>query len=127
MYVLLSYQIQLLFFSFLFFFRYLGHLKFVGHLFRVQLISDKIMHICVQQLFGDVENPDEEKIQCLCTLLTIIGAQLELSSVDKPDKAKFMKNYVKQIKAWSENSNISSRVRFLCKDLLDMRSNGWNN
>mmetsp|Transcript_32476 Transcript_32476/g.41716 ORF Transcript_32476/g.41716 Transcript_32476/m.41716 type:complete len:1190 (-) Transcript_32476:330-3899(-) len=105
--------------------RYLGHMKFVGHLFRVQLLSDKIMHICVKELFGDSEDPDEEKIQCLCTLMTTIGGQLEASAVGKAEKAKLMKKYLKDISALSTNSKISSRIRFMCKDLLEMRANGW--
>jgi translation initiation factor 4G len=106
--------------------RYLGHMKFVGQLFRVQLLSDKIMHICVKELFGDSEEPDEEKIQCLCTLLTTIGGQLESSAVNKPEKEKAMKKYLKDIKSLSTNQKISSRIRFMCKDLLEMRENGWN-
>ena len=70
-------------------------MKFVGQLFRVSLLSDKIMHSCVQELFGDPEEPDEEKISCLCALLTTIGHQLEAGCTKKAEHAKFMKNYLK--------------------------------
>ena len=77
--------------------RYVGHMKFVGQLFRVNLLSDKIMHCCVQDLFAKPEEgkgawePDEEKIRCLCTLLGTIGHQLEAGAMKKPEHGKFMK------------------------------------
>jgi len=110
-------------------------MKFVGQLFRVSLLSDKIMHTCVQMLFGDPDEAekDEEMIQCLCTLMQTIGRQLEDAAAkkkahaEKPDgeHAKCMKNYLKSIAALSENGALSSRIRFMCKDLLEMRQNGW--
>ena len=101
-------------------------MKFVGQLFRVQLLSDKIMHFCVQDLFGDSEDPDEEKIQCLCTLMQTIGYQLEQGATKKAEHGKYMKKYLKEIAALSTNPKLSSRIRFMCKDLLEMRQNGWN-
>jgi hypothetical protein len=105
-------------------------MKFVGQLFRVQLLSDKIMHSCVQELFGDPSEPDEEKLACNCTLLTSIGCQLEKAAMadagTKPEHGKFMKKYFKTLKELGENVKLSSRLRFMCQDLLEMRKNGWN-
>jgi len=35
--------------------------------------------------------PDEEKIQCLCTLMATIGYQLEQGALKKPEFGKMMK------------------------------------
>jgi len=105
---------------------YIGHMKFVGELYRVHLLSDKIIHFCIQDLFGNPEEPDEEKLACLCTLLTSIGPQLEESATQSTKYAKYMKKYLKELKALSNMPDkLNSRIRFMIKDLLEMRANGW--
>jgi len=109
--------------------RYVGHMKFVGQLFRVSLLSDKIIHYALGQLFGDTNETDgidEDSVQCLCTLMTTIGYQLETAAAKKAEHGKLMKSHLKAIKALSENKAVSSRIRFMCKDLLEMRDHGWN-
>uniref|UniRef100_A0A7S2BR93 MI domain-containing protein n=1 Tax=Octactis speculum TaxID=3111310 RepID=A0A7S2BR93_9STRA len=105
--------------------RYLGHMKFVGQLYRVELLSVKIMHYCIQELFGEGDNLDEEKLQCLCTLLTTIGKQLEDACANQAKQAKMMKKYIKELKSLGGNMTLSSRIRFMIRDLLEMRLNNW--
>jgi hypothetical protein len=40
--------------------------------------------------------------------------------------SSFHHSYIKSIKELSEKKGLSSRIRFMCKDLLEMRENGWN-
>ncbi|OJA08525.1 hypothetical protein AZE42_02445, partial [Rhizopogon vesiculosus] len=47
----------------------LGLIKFIGELFKLQMLTERIMHKCVKKLLGNVENPEEEEIESLCQLL----------------------------------------------------------
>merc|ERR1719445_1191952 len=55
----------------------LGHIRFVGELYKLHMLSAKVMYYCIDKLFGDVEKPDEENLECLCKLLTTIGIKLD--------------------------------------------------
>jgi translation initiation factor 4G len=38
----------------------LGLIKFIGELFKLQILTERIMHECIKKLLGNVENPEEE-------------------------------------------------------------------
>jgi len=100
----------------------LGHMRFIGELYKKALLSDRIMHECVKRLFGDVENPDEEALECLSQLLATVGKMLEKTE----DKLmlKQIKKYYKVIAQLSDpSSGLNTRIRFLLKDLLELRHN----
>ena len=80
----------------------------MGHLFRANLLSDKIMHCCLAELLGKPKEagskgseggsaslsawkPEEDKLQCFCTLMAAIGHQLEENATKKAEHAKMMK------------------------------------
>eukprot|EP00937_MAST-01D_sp_MAST-1D-sp2_P000649 g649.t1 len=101
----------------------LGHICFIGELYKKALISDRIIHECVIRLFGDVDRPDEEALECLTQLLSRVGKTLEETTSDSK-KLKTIKKYYKEIERMSEpDSPLSTRLRFLFKDLLDLRKN----
>jgi hypothetical protein len=41
------------------------------------MLTENIMHNCIQRLLKDDQNPKMEDVECLCKLLTTIGQQLE--------------------------------------------------
>jgi hypothetical protein len=47
--------------------RGLGLIRFIGELFELQMLTERIMHECIEKLLGNVENP-EEGIESLCKL-----------------------------------------------------------
>ena len=55
----------------------LGLIKFIGELFKLQMLTERIMHECVKKLLGNVENPEEEEIESLCKLLATVGQILD--------------------------------------------------
>jgi len=79
---------------------YLGHMRFIGELYKGDLISIKIMLLCLPALLegettpqkpkeegddqkDDEENEDEvdeEKVECFAKLMTVIGQSLEAQS-----------------------------------------------
>ena len=55
-----------------------GNCRFIGELFKLQMLTAKIMIRCVAQLLSNLE---EESLECLCKLLTTIGKDLEMKLV----------------------------------------------
>lgn len=52
--------------------RMLGNIKFIGELFKLKMLTDKVMHQCIVQLLGarpGSTNPAEESLESLCQLL----------------------------------------------------------
>ena len=104
---------------------YIGHMFFIGALYKQELLKESIMHHCVQELFGDPDEPDNEKIECLAKLLTTIGKQLDAAALEKKESMKFMKAYFKQLKKLSVNAKLDVRIRFLVRDLCELRDDLW--
>lgn len=99
--------------------RFMGHMRFVGEIFMKDLVSPKIMYSCIDML---MESTDEETLVCMVKLLETIGSKLEAYDQRKK-KGKFTA-YFEKVTELSE-SHPSSRMRFMLRDLIEMRSNGW--
>ncbi|EDQ99896.1 uncharacterized protein LACBIDRAFT_315110 [Laccaria bicolor S238N-H82] len=94
----------------------LGLVKFIGELFKVQMLTERIMHECIKKLLGNVENPEEEEIESVCTLLTTVGA-----SLDTPKVRAHMDVYFSRMKELSKSQNVSSRVQLMLQDIIELR------
>ncbi|KAJ7950724.1 Eukaryotic translation initiation factor 4G [Quillaja saponaria] len=66
------------------------------------------------------QDPDEEDIEALCKLMSTIGEM-----IDHPKAKEHMDAYFERMKMLSNNMNLSSRVRFMLKDAIDLRKNKW--
>jgi len=100
-----------------------GNIRFIGELFKVRMLTDKIMHACVQKLLGEQDvTPDEESVEAVCKLMTTIGAQLETG---RPETKPLFNSYFVRCQQLSQDQALSSRHRFMLADLLDMRNNRW--
>ena len=86
----------------------LGLIKFLGELFKIQMLTERIMHECVKKLLGNVENPEVVEIESLCTLLATVGA-----SLDTLRARAHMDVYFSRMKELSKNQNVSSRMQFM--------------
>ncbi|KAL1719721.1 hypothetical protein EV715DRAFT_251035 [Schizophyllum commune] len=91
----------------------LGLIRFIGELFKLQMLTERIMHQCVQKLLGNVDNPEEEEIESLCKLLTTVGELL-----DTPRAHAHMDELTKK-------PTVSSRMQFMLQDLIELRSRNW--
>mmetsp|Transcript_21666 Transcript_21666/g.67886 ORF Transcript_21666/g.67886 Transcript_21666/m.67886 type:complete len:718 (-) Transcript_21666:470-2623(-) len=104
---------------------YIGHMYFIGALYKQELLRETIMHHCIQELFGDPEEPDDDKIECLAKLLTTIGKQLDAAALEKKESQKFMKAYFKHLNRLTKSEKLAVRIRFLVRDLCELRDNDW--
>ncbi|KAF9012539.1 hypothetical protein BDQ17DRAFT_1271720 [Cyathus striatus] len=98
----------------------LGLIKFIGELFKLQMLTERIMHECVKKLLGNVENPEEEEIESLCKLLTTVG-----SILDTPKAKAHMDVYFSRMKELTKSQNVSSRMQFMLQDVIELRERKW--
>ena len=86
----------------------LGLVKFIGELFKLQMLTERIMHECVKKLLGNVDNPEEEEIESLCKLLTTVG-----SILDTPKAHAHMDVYFRRMGELNKSQNVSPRMQFM--------------
>jgi len=98
----------------------LGNIRLIGELYKKRMLTERIMHECIKKLLGNYQNPDEENIEALCKLMSTIGEM-----IDHPKAKEHMDAYFDRMRNLSTSQLISSRVRFLLRDSLDLRKNKW--
>ena len=127
--------------------RYNGHMRFIGEIYMKDLVKPKIMRMCLDSL---LDQKDEESLVCLCKLLRTIGQKLE--QYDEIKRRKNVRNTMSKImelissgvlspatttsvesSSTSEPAVVetkppvplSSRIKFMLQDLVDMWKDGW--
>ncbi|KAJ3415262.1 hypothetical protein HDV05_005272 [Chytridiales sp. JEL 0842] len=98
----------------------LGNIGFIGELFKLDMITEKIMHSCVGQLLYKLQEPEEEEAEALCKLLKGVGGKL-----DHERARGHMDAYFTRIKELSVHPKLTSRIKFMLEDLIDQRKNHW--
>ncbi|KAL0955886.1 hypothetical protein HGRIS_002084 [Hohenbuehelia grisea] len=98
----------------------LGLIKFIGELFKLQMLTERIMHECVKKLLGNVDNPEEEEIESLCKLLSTVGQLL-----DVPKARAHMDVYFSRMKDLIKSPNVSARMQFMLQDVIELRDRKW--
>ncbi|KAH8109017.1 ARM repeat-containing protein, partial [Phellopilus nigrolimitatus] len=99
----------------------LGLVKFIGELFKLQMLTERIMHDCIKKLLSNVNNPEEEEIESLCKLLSTVGQSLDTSKAHG-----HMNVYFSRMKELAKSSNVSSRMQFMLLDTIELRERKWN-
>jgi len=98
----------------------LGLIKFIGELFKLQMLTERIMHECVKKLLGNVANPEEEEIESLCKLLTTVGSLL-----DTQKARAHMDVYFSRMKELTKSGNVNSRMHYMLQDIIELRERNW--
>lgn len=80
------------------------------------MLTVNIVRRCLESL---LRIKDEESLECLCKLLTTIGKELE--------KSCSLAEIVAEMKRITEGKRqpISSRIRFMLQDVIDLRDSRW--
>jgi translation initiation factor 4G len=101
--------------------RGLGLVKFIGELFKLCMLTERIMHECVKKLVDYEGVPDVAEVESLTSLLRTIGA-----SLDSSDKGHSMMDaYFGRIRLMIETVGLPSRLKFMLMDVVDLRDANW--
>jgi translation initiation factor 4G len=102
--------------------RGLGLVKFIGELYKLTMLTERIMHECIKKLLELDENgPDESEVESLVSLLNTVGLNLEQS-----ERGPAMMNvYFERIVSIMNHPDLPSRLRFKLLDVIDLRKQGW--
>ncbi|RYP13348.1 hypothetical protein DL767_010790 [Monosporascus sp. MG133] len=101
--------------------RGLGLVQFIGELYKLGMLTERIMHECVKKLVDYQGTPDEAEIESLSKLLRTIGANL-----DATEKGKFMMDaYFQRIDGMMNIPDLPSRLKFMLMDVVDLRKANW--
>ncbi|KAL8785406.1 MAG: hypothetical protein Q9195_008666 [Heterodermia aff. obscurata] len=102
--------------------RGLGLVRFIGELYKLGMLTERIMHQCVHKLVDYDGVPDEAEVESLTSLLKTIGQNLdENERFGKPA----MDAYFTRIAAMIETEGLPSRLKFMLMDTVDLRKKGW--
>ncbi|KAI4378041.1 hypothetical protein MLD38_015582 [Melastoma candidum] len=100
--------------------RMLGNIRLIGELYKKKMLTEKIMHECIMKLLGQHQTPHEEDIEALCKLMSTIGEM-----IDHPKARDHIDIYFERMEMLSNNMSLSSRVRFMLKDSIELRKRKW--
>lgn len=100
--------------------RMLGNIRFIGELYKKSMLTERIMHECIKKLLGEYQKPDEEDVEALCKLMSTIGR-----IIDHHKAKEHIDAYFRRMENLSNNSKLSARIRFMLKDVIELRRNGW--
>lgn len=99
----------------------LGNIKFIGELGKLEILSESILHRCIQELLGTRRGDDpSEDLECLSQIMRTCGRIL-----DSDKGKKLMNQYFERMNTLAENQDLQPRIRFMLKDVIDLRHDGW--
>lgn len=101
--------------------RGLGLVQLIGELYKLGMLTERIMIECIHKLVDSNGPPDEAEIESLCKLLRTIGAHLDRSEKGGP----MMNVYFDRIKSTIDSPELPSRLKFMLMDVVDLRRSGW--
>jgi len=100
--------------------RMLGNIRFIGELYKESMLTERIMHECIKKLLGEYQNPDTEHVEALCKLMSTIG-----DMIDHAKAKEHIDAYFDRMAQMLNNQKLPSRLKFMLRDIIDLRKNGW--
>jgi len=98
----------------------IGHVRFIGELVVRNILSSQELFMSVVNLLQQPMCP--QSLEALAALLTVVGPKLDVA--DWPQHAKLQVVFG-QVEDLARDSEVPSRVRYLFRDLLDLRKASW--
>ena len=89
--------------------RGLGLVRFIGELYKLGMLTERIMHQCVHKLLDSEGVPDEAEVESLTSLLKTIGQALDSNERG----TAMMEAYFTRIQTMIGTEGLPSRLRFM--------------
>jgi translation initiation factor 4G len=116
-----------------------GTVKFIGELFKIDMLTAKIMRTCIEMLLNEATEEKVRKfhskstftnfnllsqVERVCKLLTTIGARMEQSDEGRMCLNKYF-SILNSFTSPTHKVIRSSRIKFEIQNLDDLRNNNW--
>jgi translation initiation factor 4G len=101
--------------------RGLGLVQFIGELYKLSMLTIRIMHECVHKLLNFEGLPSESTVESFVKLLRTIGETMEATETGPG----MLNMYFSRIDTILKMPNLPSRLRFMLMDTIDLRKNNW--
>lgn len=95
----------------------IGHIKFLGELYLRNVVKMSVMTYCLDELLKD--DTDEESLECFAHLMTTMGEKLDDHA--KQNNKPYDWEKIRELR---KSNKISSRIKFLLQDLLELKARG---
>ncbi|XPS73738.1 hypothetical protein M3J07_005865 [Ascochyta lentis] len=99
----------------------LGLIQFIGELYKLGMLTLRIMHECVLKLLDFEGLPDESAIESLVKLLRTVGSTMESAEAGP----KMINMYFERVEKVMNMEGLPSRLQFMLLDTIDLRKSGW--
>ncbi|SJM88182.1 related to Eukaryotic initiation factor 4F subunit p150 [Zygosaccharomyces bailii] len=112
--------------------RGLGLVRFIGFLYRLNLLTGKMMFECFRRLMKDLNNaPTEETLESVVELLNTVGEQFETDSFSAGqatlEGSALLDSLFVTLQEIVAQNKVSSRMKFKLVDLRELREERhWN-
>ncbi|KAF2748218.1 hypothetical protein M011DRAFT_476828 [Sporormia fimetaria CBS 119925] len=99
----------------------LGLIQFIGELYKLRMLTLRIMHECVLKLLDFEGLPDESAIESLVKLIRTVGSTMQQEDAGP----KMLQVYFERIEKIYNMDGLPSRLKFMLLDIIDLRKSGW--
>lgn len=100
----------------------LGLVQFIGELFKLQMLTDRVMIECLMKLCSEPTQPEDEETETMCKLLTTMGKAFDNSGRRNKE---WLDTYFERMNEMYKSTTLSSRVKFMILDVFDLRKSKW--
>jgi len=101
--------------------RAIGNVKFVGELLIRGMLSSRLLCSCAEELLNEKEAVPEA-LESLAALLTVAAPKFDVKTWQLYSRLNDVFQHMQEL---SINKTLPSRIRFLLRDVLELRSAGW--
>ncbi|KAG8947035.1 hypothetical protein FRC04_011215 [Tulasnella sp. 424] len=94
--------------------------RFTGELFKVQMLTERIIHELIKIRLAKINNPETDEIEMLCILVKTVGQEL-----DTPKAKGHINIYFERMAKLVDSNKLPSRLKFMLMDVMDLRKRNW--
>lgn len=105
--------------------RVMGNMRLIAELYKLDMVRDWIITTCMEELLVAPKGrlPAEDSVEAVCELITTAGGRL--AKAERPETRKKLDEVMRGLDRLALEKGVPPRVRFIIKDLGDLRRANW--